>query len=150
MFAASFARRADGDVESVGPSPYGSEVLRMTRLGTVLITSASLDAAFREEDVPVPAFVRIEVIRWLLAGPGTSPGAGTYHSTMSISRFRMRRWALGLTIAALPLIGVTQAPAGLAQDETGPCAWDVASMACMESQTGGGGLPAASETATAP
>lgn len=45
------------------------------------------------------------------------------------------RWAGSLTLAALAVIGVAAAPAGLAQDD--PCAWNVASMECMMSQSGG-------------
>ena len=69
----------------------------------------------------------------------TGPGGvrSAYHSTMNIARLHLRRWATGLTIAALPLIGVAVAPTGLAQDGTGPCAWNVASLACMQYQTGG-------------
>lgn len=71
MFAASFARRADGDVQIVGPSPYVAEVLRMTRLGKVLTTSGSAEEAFREDNVPVPEFVRSELIRQPSTGSGT-------------------------------------------------------------------------------
>lgn len=57
---------------------------------------------------------------------------------MNIARYRLRRWAAGLTLAAVPLlIGVAAAPTSLAQDGTGPCAWDVASLACMQYQTNG-------------
>lgn len=57
---------------------------------------------------------------------------------MNNTRFQLRRWAAGL--AALLLIGVALAPSSLAEpgsDDTGPCAWDVASMACLEWQQGG-------------
>ena len=57
---------------------------------------------------------------------------------MNSVRFQLRRWAAGL--AWLPLIGLALAPISLADpgsDDTGPCAWDAASMACAEWEAGG-------------
>lgn len=55
---------------------------------------------------------------------------------MNLTRHQLR-WAAGLTLASLPLIGVASAPNSLAQDGTGPCAFTVASLACMQYQTNG-------------
>lgn len=56
---------------------------------------------------------------------------------MNMTRYQLRCGVAGFTLASLPLIGVALAPTSLAQDGTGPCAWDVASLACMQYQTGG-------------
>lgn len=42
-------------------------------------------------------------------------------------------------LVALPTIAIAVAPTSSAQDDpdSGPCAWDVASMACLEYQQGG-------------
>ena len=66
------------------------------------------------------------------------PANGTIFLTMNSVRFQLRRWAAGL--AWLPLIGLALAPISLADpgsDDTGPCAWDAASMACAEWEAGG-------------
>ena len=55
---------------------------------------------------------------------------------MENSGFRLSSWAAGLMLASLPLIGLALAPSSLA-DITGPCAFDAASMACLEWTTGG-------------
>ena len=69
-----------------------------------------------------------------------------YLLPMYNSTFQLRRWAAGLTVAALPLIGIALAPSSFADpgysddpgsSDTGPCAWDVASVACMEWEQGG-------------
>lgn len=70
-----------------------------------------------------------------------------------------RRWVAVLTLASLPLIGVSLAPSSLADDlfpcgdmgsmsclefalggagPNGPCGWDVASMACLGALTAAG------------
>ena len=54
---------------------------------------------------------------------------------MTIS-YRLRLWTAGLAFGAIPMIGVAVAPTSLAQrDEPNACSWNVASMACMMSQT---------------
>lgn len=58
------------------------------------------------------------------------------------TRCQLRRWAAGLTMIWLPLIGIAFAPTGLADpgsNETGPCAFNVTSMACLEWESGGTG-----------
>lgn len=56
---------------------------------------------------------------------------------MSNTRFHQRRWAAGLTITALPMIGIALAPTGLAQD---PCLNDLSSATCIMSQNEDGFL----------
>jgi len=65
-----------------------------------------------------------------------------YISIMNSNRFQLRRWAAGLTIASLSFIGFALAPSSFADpdsNETGPCAFDPGSMACVEWESGGAG-----------
>lgn len=37
---------------------------------------------------------------------------------MNLARYQLRRWAVGLTLASLPLVGVAAAPTSLAQPDS--------------------------------
>ena len=58
----------------------------------------------------------------------------TYYVEMNIDRCQMRRWAVGLTLASLPLIGVALAPTSVA--DSFDCIGSV-SLSCMMNSGGG-------------
>lgn len=52
-----------------------------------------------------------------MQNPPRGQGHRAYHLMVRLARHQLRRWATGLTIISLPLIGVVLAPTSFAQDD---------------------------------